>query len=102
MNRSNPIVTKEDLKQTERNIMSKLTDWAKQEQADLSGIKDLLTSIATLVAQQTTLIQQLQTSPGPISPDDQAALDSLQATTAQLKIQATAISPVVTPTPPTP
>lgn len=80
--------------------MSKITDWAAQEQADLAAISTTLDTIVAGVAALDKLITDFQNSPGTLSPADQAALDAIQASSADLKAKAAAI--VVTPPAPPP
>lgn len=79
-------------------IMSAITDWAAQEQADLTDIKDTLTGVVSGIAALDKLITDFQNSPGTLSPADQAALDGIKAASGALVTQAHAIN--VTPPPP--
>lgn len=89
------LATKQDLQQTERNIMSKITDWAAQEQADMSAISGTLDGIVAGIAALDTLITNFQNSQGTLSAADQAALDGIQTASSSLKTKAAGI--VVTP-----
>jgi hypothetical protein len=84
--------TKSDLDQLEQKIMSAITDWADKEDADLSGIKDLLNSIATGVVALEKMITDFQNSPGTLSAADQARLDTIESATQQLRSLAAGIS----------
>ena len=81
---------------TEGNIklMSQVTDWAAQEQADLTAISATLDGIVTGVAALDTLITNFQNSPGTLSPSDQAALDAIQSASKAVVAKAAAISTV--------
>lgn len=81
--------------------MSQITDWAVQEQADLTAISNTLDSIVAGVTALDALIEQFQNSPGNLSAEDQAALDSIQAASKALVSKAAAIS-VAPPSPPMP
>ena len=72
--------------------MSKITDWAAAEQADLAQISTTLDGIVTGVAALDTLITNFQNSPGTLAPADQAALDAIQAASKALVTKAAAIS----------
>lgn len=80
----------EDLKKENRNIMSAITDWAAQEQADLTAISTTLDGIVTGVQNLDTLIQQLQS--GTLNAADQAALDAVKTASAALVTKSAAIS----------
>lgn len=75
--------------------MSKITDWAANEQASLAAISSTLDGIVAGITALDTLITNLQNSPGTLSAPDQAALDAIQASSAALVTKAQAI--VVTP-----
>ena len=78
--------------------MSKITDQMDAEQVDADAIKASLTGIAAGIAELDRLITEFQSSPGSLSPADQAAVDAIQATIKALRAQAEGIST----TPPTP
>lgn len=80
--------------------------FAAAEGAQLGVISGALVSIAAGVIALDTLITNLQNSPGQLSASDQASLDAIQAQSAALVTQVTAISTAapgsvvpVTPTP---
>jgi hypothetical protein len=83
----------------EKNVMSKLTDWAAEEQADLTAISNTLDQVVTGIAALDVLITQFQNSPGTLAPGDQAALDGIQAASKALVTKSAAIS-VTPPVPP--
>lgn len=87
--------------QKEQLLMSQITDWAAQEQADLTTISNTLDTIVTGIAALDALITQFQNSPGTLSATDQAALDAIQAASHALVAKSAAIS-VAPPTPPPP
>ena len=72
--------------------MSKITDWAAQEQADLTAISNTLNSIVQGIAALGALITTFQNSPGTLAPADQAALDAIQKQSDALVAQSAAIS----------
>ena len=88
-------ITKHDLKETEKKIMSQITDWAAKNQADLTAIGSTLDGIVAGVAALDTLITNLQNSPGTLSASDQSALDAIQASADALVTKSAGI--VVTP-----
>jgi hypothetical protein len=75
--------------------MSVLSDWAAQQQADLTTIASSLTTVVTGIAALDTLITNFQNSPGTLNATDQAALDGIQASVKSLVTQSAAIN--VTP-----
>lgn len=74
------------------NIMSKITDWAADEQVNLTAIQTALTNVVTGIAALDALITTFQNSPGTLAPDDQAALTAIQTASAALVAQSQAIS----------
>ena len=84
-------VTREDLVEMEKHIMSAITDWAAKEQADLDSISGTLDGIVTGIAALDALVTSLQNSTGVLSAADQAALDAIQASSAALVAKSTAI-----------
>jgi hypothetical protein len=93
------IPTKHDLQETERKIMSQLTDWAATEDADLTAINANLDAIVTTVANLNAQIAAFNNSPGTLSASDQAALDAIKATSDTLVTESAAIVPAGTPVP---
>jgi pectin methylesterase-like acyl-CoA thioesterase len=93
------IPTKHDLQETERKIMSQLTDWAATENADLTAINANLNAIVTTVANLSAHIAAFNNSPGTLSASDQAAIDAIKATSDTLVTQSAAIVPAGTPVP---
>ena len=87
------------MEKMEKTIMSAITDWAAQEQADLAAISTTLDNIVTGIAALDKLITDFQNSPGTLSAADQAALDAIKAASGALVSKAQAIS-VTPPTPP--
>lgn len=115
INKNNAILQR--LAEMEERIMSRVTDFAVAQKAyndrQAIAIDNIVASQAGItgdVAELKRLIEELQNSPGGITPEDQALLDELQATgeaaTAKLEAQAAALAaldeatpPVVPPTP---
>jgi len=77
--------------------MSQITDWAAQQETDLSTISNALDGVVTGIAELDAEIVAFQNSPGTMSPEDQARLDSITAKSKALVAKAAAIST----TPPT-
>src|SRR2546426_7808809 len=87
--------TKSGLKSLEEKIetlMSQITDWAAQEEADITEIKGTLDGIVAGIAALDDIIIKWQNSPGTLSTADQAALDNVQSLVKDLKAKSAAIS----------
>jgi hypothetical protein len=93
--------TKQELHQMEKRIMKSITDFQKATQENLDVLGTTLDSIASGIVALDDLITKLQSSPGTLSAEDQAALDAIQSASAALVTKASAISvtPPVTPAP---
>lgn len=87
-----PFVTRKDLDNMEKRIISTITDWAAKEQADITGISATLDGIVTGVKALNDKIAALQNSPGTLSAYDQAALDAIQVASKDLVAKAAGIS----------
>lgn len=79
--------------------MSKIADFAARQNAHNDSIDRAIAGLQADNKAMTDLIQQLQTSPGPISPEDQAALDALEARTAKQDEALTALDALQPPSP---
>lgn len=86
--------------------MSAISDYAASVKSSFDELSTAVDGVSADVAQLKATIDKLQNSPGTISPEDQATLDSLQAQAKTLadKVKALddATAPEETPTPPTP
>jgi prophage DNA circulation protein len=78
--------------ETQKNIMSAISDFQTQVEANFAAIK---TGIANLDSQ----IQALQNSSGTLSASDQAALTQISTDSAALAAAAAAVVPTPAPTP---
>lgn len=74
----------------QEKLMSKVTD-------DFAAINASLASIQTGITNLDNQIQAFQNSPGTLSAADQASLDAIVASSAQLATAANAVVPVVPP-----
>lgn len=79
--------------------MSKVTDFAAQEQADIAALNTKLDSIASGVTALDALIVQLQSTIGGLSAEDQAALGSVASASTALVAKANGISTDAPPVP---
>jgi len=87
------------ISEMERNIMSQLSEYTDRVNAAFDGIS---TSVDEIVASQTGIaadvaflkakIEELQSNPGPISSEDQALLDALEAKVNALTTKTAAVS----------
>lgn len=78
------------MEEMENRIMSKISDW-------VGTVGPKLDSIQTGLDAVQALVEQLQNSPGEITPEDQALLDQIDA-----KVNALAADANSVPAPPTP
>lgn len=62
-----------------QNIMSAISDFAAKQTAFNARLSTAIDGVGEDIKTLNDLITKLQTTPGPISPEDQATLDSLQA-----------------------
>ena len=93
--------TKHDLEQMEKRIMSAISDFAAKQNAFNDRLDKAVEGVTGDVAELNRMIKQLQDNPGPISPEDQALLDQLQARgeTVTAKLEALdALTPPAVPT----
>lgn len=83
-----------------KNMATKIAEFAASVQTSFDGISADLDAINTGIAKLDDLIRQLQSTPGAITPEDQALLDQIQTTVASLKTKADSIdlTPPVAPT----
>ena len=81
-------------------IMSAISDFAAKQNAfndrQDAAVEGLTTDVNALKAE----IQKLQNSPGTITPEDQASLDSLQARAEGIATKLEALDALTPPTPP--
>jgi len=93
--------TKNDLIKLMAKVSEAIAAFRDQVQQNFDKLGTDLTGIKTEIADLNTLIQQLQNSPGDISAEDQATLDSIVAKSASLVTAADALTvPAVPPAPP--
>ena len=90
----------EALQAMERRIMTGISDFAAAQTAFNTELASDLQSISDQLAALNAQIATLQNSPGPITPADQATLDSLQAAGLALETKADALAGKTAPTPP--
>lgn len=94
--------TKQDLERMERNIMSQIGDFAVKQNAFNdrldAAIEGLTGDVETLNAE----IARLQSSPGGITPEDQALLDAIQTRSEAIATKLEALDAVTENKPPVP
>lgn len=73
------LATKQDLKQVESNIMSEIKEFAAKVQAFNERKHAAIVGIQGHLKHLTDTIEKFQSSPGAITPADQALLDNLEA-----------------------
>lgn len=100
------VATKTDLATFERKIMSAISDFAANVKDSFTELATAVDGVVSDVNQLKAKIDQLQNSPGQITPEDQATLDAIQAQAKSLadKVKSLdeATAPSEVPTPPTP
>ena len=93
--------TQHDLRQSIQAIMSAIATYAEKVNASFDKIATAVTGIADDVTFLKEEIAKLQNTNGPISPEDQAILDGLEARTATLTTNLETLN-AATSRPPTP
>lgn len=87
----------------QERIMSAISDYATKVKTDFATIRTELGVLATKLQTLDDKIDQLQNTPGPISPADQALLDEAQTLSSGLAADVTALAErTEPPAPPTP
>jgi len=71
--------------------MSALSEYAERVTAHLNTIGSGITGVAGDIAALKALIEEIQNTPGSITPEDQAILDQMEALTVTLADQLTAL-----------
>lgn len=96
------LATKCDLKEMECRIMSKISEFGLVVNTRFDELGTAVDGVAADVAFLKTEIERLQNTPGPITPEDQAILDSIQSRADQLseKVKALDAATEQVPTPP--
>jgi hypothetical protein len=95
------LVTKSDLKETEQKIMSAISDFAAKQTAFNDRVDVAITDLQGDVQTLNDTIAQLQSSPGAITPEDQALLDGLQTRAESITTKLEALDALTPPKPPT-
>jgi len=83
------------------HVMSKITDFSTAVKASFDKVSGDLDSISTDIQVLNDKITALQNSPGTLTPEDQAALDDIQAGAVALAAKADAAVPAPLPPAPT-
>lgn len=96
------LATKQDLKETEQRIMSKISEFAEKQNAFNDRVDAAVTGLQGDIQALNDKITELQNSPGQITPEDQALLDAIQTRSEGIaaKVEALdALTPPVVPPP---
>lgn len=83
-----------------QKIMSAISTFAEKQTAFNVRLGTAIDGVSTDIKTLNDLITQLQNNPGPISPEDQATLDNLQAAGEALAARLEAVDQLTPPTPP--
>lgn len=94
--------TKQDLEKMEGRIMSALSDYVGRVNTAFDKLGTAVDGIAADVAFLKAKIEELQNNPGPITPEDQALLDALEARANTLSDKAAALDAATEQPPPPP
>lgn len=95
------LATRKDLKKAVKKIMSAISDFAAAQSEFFNRVDTAVAGLQTDVTELKTLIEQLQSSAGQISPEDQALLDQLQTRANTIASNLEALD-AMTPPPGTP
>lgn len=93
-------VTKHDLHETERKIMSAISDFATKQNAFNDRMDAAVTGLQGDVKTLNDKITALQNSPGTVTPEDQKLLDDIQARSSAIADKLDALDALTPPTPP--
>jgi len=86
--------------ETERKIMSAISDFAAKQKAFNDRQDAAVTGLQGDVKSLNDKIEELQNSPGGITPEDQALLDELEARGEAIATKLEALDALTPPTPP--
>lgn len=81
--------------------MSAISDFAAKQTDYNNRLSAAIDGVAADVASLNAKIEELQNTPGPISPEDQALLDQLQAQGEVIASRLEAVDNLTPPVPPT-
>ena len=82
-------------------LSPQIAAYVEKTNAHNSRIESAIAGVTSDVEAQAALIKQLQENPGPISAEDQAALDQLQISNEALAAKLEALDAQTPPAPPT-
>ena len=98
--KSQKFITQQDLEKTERNIMSKISEFADRQNAFNDRIDAAVTDLQGDIKSLNDTIAALQASVGTVTPEDQALLDQIETRAGGIatKLEALdALTPPVVP-----
>ena len=95
------LVTLKDLKAMERKIMSVISEFATKQTAFNERQSTAIDGLSTDVKALQEKIEELQNSPGEITPEDQALLDDLTTRAEGITAKLEALDNLTPPVPPT-
>lgn len=93
-------VTKHDLEEMEKRIMSAISKFAAEQKTFNDRIDTAITGLGEDIKALNDKITELQNSPGAITPEDQALLDDLQARGDVIATKLEALDALTPPKPP--
>lgn len=95
--KSHNFATKHDLKEMKDTIMSKISEFAAAQGAFNDRMDVAVAGLAGDVKHLNDLIEELQGTPGEISPEDQALLDQIQVRAQEIVAKLEALDALTAP-----
>lgn len=92
--------TKSDLAELEKRIMSAISDFAAKQNAFQDRVDAAILGLQGDIKSLNDKITELQNSPGTITPEDQALLDTIQGRAEKIALKLEALDALTPPTPP--
>lgn len=100
--KSDQPATKQDLEEMETRLMSSISDFAAHQSAFNTRLDTAITGLQADVEALNAKIEELQNSPGSITPEDQALLDELTSRGEAITAKLEALDALTPPPPPPP
>lgn len=94
------VATKNNIEETEKKIMSAISDFSAKQKAYNDRISNAIDGISTDIGALNDKITELQNSPGAITAEDQALLDEAQRQGEAVATKVEALDNLNPPTPP--
>lgn len=98
--KSQSLPTQADLKEMENKIMSAISDFAAKQKSFNDRQDAAVTGLQGDVEYLVKKIEELQSTPGSITPEDQALLDEIQTRSEAIATKLEALDALTPPAPP--